>query len=94
MAGTCRGAVQSASEGAASGAPARPSGANRAIPWRRDHRALQLPTVLLIQQGGAVWISNTQGGHTHTVAVTILDQQWRDRQVNVIGLNSCLNLKL
>lgn len=63
-------AVQSAAKGTASGAPAGPHGA---VPLRRDHRALRLPAVLLIQQGGAVWVSDTEGGHTQVVAVTVLE---------------------
>lgn len=78
----CSGAVQSASEGASSGAPAGPHGANGAIPLRRDHGALWIPTVLLIQQGGAVWIPDTEGGHTQTVTVTVLDERSRAEQVN------------
>lgn len=71
-AGGCSRAVQSAAEGAASGAPAGPHGA---VPLRRDQGALRLPTILLIQQGGAVWIPNPEGGHTQAVTVTVLDEQ-------------------
>lgn len=70
MAGPRGGAVQSAAEGAASGAPAGPGGA---VPQRRDHGALRLPAVLLVQQGGAVRIADPEGGHAQTVTVTVLE---------------------
>lgn len=77
-------AVQSAAKGTASGAPAGPHGA---VPLRRDHRALRLPAVLLIQQGGAVWVSDTEGGHTQGVAVTVLEEQRRDGRL-MLSMNN------